>query len=75
MKYAHTRRTLTTLFSAGVLSAALGMPLASHAANPCAPMTGTQAANPCAAKNPCTARIHHRLPAAACDAERIRATV
>ena len=55
MKHANTRRTVTAMVTAGLVSAALGMPLAAFAqANPCA------ARNPCAAKNPCAVKAIQR---------------
>ena len=53
-----THRTTSAMLSAGLISAALGMPTAAIAAcNPCAPRNRTtRSARPCAAKNPCAAR-------------------
>ena len=51
MKYVNTSRTAIATVSAGLVSAALGMPLAALAqANPCAAGTpASSAANPCQA--------------------------
>lgn len=62
MKTSHPRQTLSTLFSAAVLSAALGMPAAVQAApegiapSKAMPMLVATGTNPCAAANPCAAK-------------------